>query len=251
MRMLLGTMSLCSSLVTVLGQGHMMLLLVGSVSLLVSLVAVGSSMLVMDLGEVVVDTIDLETAVNESCLAICPMDETVKLIGLLHASLLDSLLLFGLHLGFEGSILLLLLLNLATCRACSLLVIRLLNKFLVVLVMFLGVLVTVLALHLSVQVNTADLGSSVHEELLAVSTMNVAIMLVGSSQAVIVLLLKLLLVSHSCLGVLLLLHLSLLSFKGLLSLGFLLLSCLLLFLVSDMSHTCASVSVMLVTSVLG
>jgi len=117
--------------------------------------------------------------------------------------------------------------------------------------MFLSVLVTVLALHLSVQVNTADLGSIVHEYLLAVSTMNVAIMLVGSSQAVIVLLLKLLLVSHSCLGVLLLLHLSLLSFKGLLSLGFLLLSCLLLFLVSDMSQTCASVSVMLVTSVLG
>lgn len=218
MLMLLATMLLGSRLVMVLGQASMMLLLVSSMSFLVSMVTVGGSVLVLDLGEVLIDAVDLCTAVNESHLAICFMDETIKLIGLLHTSLLDFLLLISFQFGLESSILLLLLLNLA---ACSLLIIRLLDKLMVVCVVLLGVLVTVL--HLSVQVNTADLGTTLNEVLLAICMVYVAIELVGRGSATLVLRLKLLLVCSLCLDVLLLLGLDLLSLEGLFSLGFLLL----------------------------
>lgn len=244
--LLLATVLLRSRLVTVLGQASMMLLLVSSMSFLVSLVTVGGSVLVLNLGEVLIDAVDLGTAVNESHLAIGLVDETIKLIGLLHASLLDFLLLFSLQFGLESSILLLLLLDLA---ACSLLIIRLLNKLMVVCVMLLGVLVTVL--HLSVQVNTADFGTALDEVLLAICMVNVAIELVGSGSALLVLLLKLLLVCGLCLGVLLLLSLGLLSLEGCLSLGLFLLLAHWLLLVHDVSHAVRSVSVMLMASVLG
>jgi len=248
---MLFNMLLGSGLVTVLGQVHMVLLLVSSMGLLVSVVAVGSSVLVLDLNEVIVNSVDLDTAVRESHLAVCLMDETVELIDLLHASIHDFLLLLSIQFGFESSILLLHLLDLAALRARSFLVVGLLNKLLVVLVMLLGVLVTVLAFHLRVQVNTADLGTALNEEFLAIIVVHKAVVLVGSCPALLVLLLELLL----CLDVLLLLSFGLLSFESLLSLGFLLLSCLFFFvhhiLMSDMSHASATMCVMLVASVLG
>ena len=65
---MLFNMLLGSGLVTVLGQVHMVLLLVSSMGLLVSVVAVGSSVLVLDLNEVIVNSVDLDTAVRPAAI---------------------------------------------------------------------------------------------------------------------------------------------------------------------------------------
>jgi len=93
--MLLATMLrgmlLGGRLVSVLGQAHVVLLLVSSMGLLVRVVTVGSSVLVCDLGEVPVQvgTVDLLAAVNKSRRAVCLVDKTVKLVGLGHSLTLD------------------------------------------------------------------------------------------------------------------------------------------------------------------
>ena len=124
----------------------------------------------------------------------------------------------------------------------------------VVHMMLSGMLVTMLTFNLCIEVNATDLGTIINECLFAIWMVHVAIEFVSSSKALIVLLLHLLLVSNSCLSILFLLNLCLLSFESCLSLGFFLFLCQWFFvghiLVSEMSHTTASVSMMLMASVL-
>lgn len=77
--------SLGGGLVTVLSQAHLMLmvlLLVGSMGLLVCVVAMSSSMLVGNLGKVVVNAVDLCTTVNKSHFAIGIVDQSIELVSL-------------------------------------------------------------------------------------------------------------------------------------------------------------------------
>jgi len=252
MGMLFGTMLfnmlLGSGLVTMLGQVDMVLFLVSSMSLLVSVVAVGSNLLVLvlDLDEVVVNSGDLIIAIWESSLTISLMDETIKLVDLLHASTHDFLLLISLQFGLESSILLLHLLNLAG----SFLIISLLNELLVVLMMLLGVLVTVFTFMLRINVNSGDFSTALNEVFFA-TRVHEAVVLVSICNAIFVL--QLVLLHSSCLLLSILLHirLGLLGFVCRLSFSFFLLFGQWFFLLSAVSRGSATVSVMLVASVFG
>lgn len=155
------------------------------------------------------------------------MDETIELVGLLHALILDFFLLFSDELGFESLVLLLLLLNLAG----SFLFMRLLSK-------------GVMAVVSGENVHPTDDGTVIDEDLLATNG-DEAIVLTGGSHALGVLILEHLLLDLKILNLLLLSALGILFVELLLGGGLLLLLGWWLFMSQSLMSVVLLVSFML------